>query len=559
MVSAWDNLSQGHQATLSKADSSSTLTDKYRVNLHEYNPRLPPWTGPRALTDGRASHNDLTYSPNASVTNSPVPTSSPRVIVRQTSTSRIGSPPSAPPKHGLPPPPLAKDDAKDNVFEAVQVPSASSGSSSSLSFASPVSSNKDVFVSPPHSPRLNEKGSSEQASPSPGKHGAEHSNTISKASQSTLTTPRPLKKALSHQSLAKRGSSPSSPAPAPVTLPPERIVEKVPRKQRSFHQPKGSKFSMPPIRHTHSSGSQSASPVSDGVPPNDQRKDSTSGIHTPSRKRLFSGSNLRRPSTAQHFLSEDDSLSVLSMRSEQEQASSFVSPASPSTSFSFWDEGTQDHALDSPRHVTHEYTPQQIMSPAEMAKVEASVEESSIYERTRDLSLLSASSDAHEPVIPDSPSPLTWHGGTSTGLPQRSNSLFLTGLTGPRQLAARPSTSDANVAVSSTHLISFQSPSPPQVMTSLPPPPRRGPRPSLVAQAPPEDDFSGGLPLPPVRRSLRPKVSVEKVFHRQSIIRKPSFLEIDDDTDKETDGESSGEPLNGSFLDLARESFDTND
>jgi hypothetical protein len=42
-------------------------------------------------------------------------------------------------------------------------------------------------------------------------------------------------------------------------------------------------------------------------------------------------------------------------------------------------------------------------------------------------------------------------------------------------------------------------------------------------------------------------------------MKKPSFLEIDDDTDKETDGESSEERLNGSFLDLARESFDTSD
>jgi hypothetical protein len=42
-------------------------------------------------------------------------------------------------------------------------------------------------------------------------------------------------------------------------------------------------------------------------------------------------------------------------------------------------------------------------------------------------------------------------------------------------------------------------------------------------------------------------------------MKKPSFLEIDDDddTDKESEGETPGEPLHGSFLDLARESFDT--
>jgi hypothetical protein len=40
-------------------------------------------------------------------------------------------------------------------------------------------------------------------------------------------------------------------------------------------------------------------------------------------------------------------------------------------------------------------------------------------------------------------------------------------------------------------------------------------------------------------------------------MKKPSFLEIDDDTDGETDGDSPEETMNSSFLDLARESFDT--
>ena len=559
MVSAWDNLTQGNQATIAKSGSSSTLTDKYCVNPPEPNPRPLLRTRPRGLTDSRAVQPSVflhSNSRNASITNSNplVPTASPHVIVRQPSASRIGSPPSAPPRHELPLPPLVKDDAKENGPEAVQVPS---GSSSSLSFASSVSLSKEG-----HSPRTKGKGSSDQASPSSGKHGTEHPNTFSKASQSPSITPLPLKKALSHQSLVKCGSSSSSPTPAPIALPPERVVEKVPRKQRSFHQPKGPKFSMPPMRHTHSSGSQSSSPASDGAPlTSDYRKDSITATPSPGRKRLFSGSNLRRPSTAQPFPSEDDSLSIFSMRSEQEQASSLVGPISPSTSLSFWDEGTHDHALDSPRAVTHEYTPQQIMSPAEMAKVEASVEESSIHGRPRGLSARSASSvtsDGDESLV--TPVSLTWHGVTSTGLPQRSNSLFLTGLTVPQRLAVRPSTSDTNVPVSSTHLMSFTpSSSPPQVMTSLPPPPRRGPRPSLVTQASSEDDFSGGLPLPPVRRTLRPKASVEKALHRRSIMKKPSFLEIDDDTDKESEGESSGEPLNGSFLDLARESFDTSD
>jgi hypothetical protein len=40
-------------------------------------------------------------------------------------------------------------------------------------------------------------------------------------------------------------------------------------------------------------------------------------------------------------------------------------------------------------------------------------------------------------------------------------------------------------------------------------------------------------------------------------MRKPSFLEIDGDTDEDTESEYFDPRVTGSFLDLARESFDT--
>ena len=78
-------------------------------------------------------------------------------------------------------------------------------------------------------------------------------------------------------------------------------------------------------------------------------------------------------------------------------------------------------------------------------------------------------------------------------------------------------------------------------------------------------------------------MSFEKVIHRRSLLRKPSFLEIDDDDDDDEDGnlmengrddvvmlfdEPKGRerrdtdttrapPVSASFLDFARESFDT--
>jgi len=56
---------------------------------------------------------------------------------------------------------------------------------------------------------------------------------------------------------------------------------------------------------------------------------------------------------------------------------------------------------------------------------------------------------------------------------------------------------------------------------------------------------------------MRAKISVEKALHRRSIARKPSFLDINDDTDEDdSDGLQDGS-MHGSFLDLARESFDS--
>jgi hypothetical protein len=520
------------------------------------------------MADSRANRSPNTHSGGPTYThNLPVSDSrksvstaiSPRVIVRQASASRISSPPSAPPRHELPPPPLLSGEARDDSPEAA-LASGGLGSPSSLSFASSVSSNRDIFLS--YSPRLKEKQSSGRASPSSSKYEVDHSgHLLSKVTQPPLSAPRSLKKALSHQSLTKRGSSSSNPVLTPSTSSPERTIDKEPRKQRSFNQPKSSKFSVPSIRQASLTGSQRPTSPSDPAPTVERRRENTSASSTPSRKRLFSGSNLRRPSTAQRLASEDDTLSVFSVRSEPEQASSFVTPVSPATSSSFWDEGTHDNTFESPGRLTHEYTPQQIMSPAEMAKVEASIEESSISGRPRGLSVTSTPSvpsDGDERVVTDSSSHSVRHTGTSNGLPLRTNSLLVKGLSVPRRNTVRPSTSDAHPTVSSTPTplkFSFQSP---QAITSLPPPPRPRLRPSPVSQAEsPEDGYGAGPPSLPIRRILRAKSSVEKASYRRSIMKKPSFLEIDDDTDGETDGDSPEETMNSSFLDLARESFDT--
>jgi hypothetical protein len=562
---------------MAKSGSSSTLTDKNRFSQPDPTPTPRPPMRARGMTDSGANPRSAFLRQEGSPSKVPrsqklpspshqavSPTASPRVIIRQPSVSRIGSPPSAPPKHELPPPPL--DHVVKGVGEMIIDPFTGSASSSTLSFASSVSSNRDILVNQSYSPRQKEKKPAERPLFPSAKADADRA----KAPQNQATVQRTLKKALSHQSLVKHIPSSQSPLSTPLT---ERVVEKIPRKQRSFHQPKVPIPPVPPpMHHANSFGSQPLIPSSStSTPVIEQRRGSAGGISTSGRKRLFSGSSsLRRPSTSQCIMSEDDSLSVFSVRSDQDSRPgvSFFNPLSPTPTSSFWDENGHETAPTSPNPAAHEYTPKQIMSPAEMAEVEASVEESSTHIRKRGLSILSASTimttDGDEETASTNlaPQPLVWDTGKPDSLLARSTSLLDKGLTVPPRLGLRPSTSQANMTTSAS-VATPKSPSPTlrppsHAMTSLPPPPRPRQRPMVVPQSTSEDRVVvTSLPPPPARRYLRPKVSVEKALHHRSIMRKPSFLEIDDDTDKESDDESTREPMNSSFLDLARESFDT--
>lgn len=560
LVSAWESLTHhGNQVNIVKSGSSLTLTDKNRFSQPDPTPTPRPPMRVRGMTDSGANQipkflqQEGSPSKASHPAQKPSPTS-PRVVIRQPSVSRIGSPPSAPPRHELPPPPTVRDINLEDLVAS----STGSASSSTLSFASSVSSNKDIPISQPYSARQQEKRHAERTAFPSVKPDTERAILLNQS-----TVPRTLKKALSHQSLVKR--TPSSPSPISTPLL-ERPVEKVPRKQRSFYQAKTPIPPVPPpMRNLKPSGSQSLS-SSSSTPVVEQRRGSASGISTSGRKRLFSSSSShRRPSTSQCIMSEDDNHSIFSVRSDPDPTyGSSFNPLSPTTS-SFWDEGTPDITPISPNPAAHEYMPQQIMSPAEMAEVEASVEESA-HIRKRGLSILSTSttitSDGDEEANPTSRArqPL-WDSRKSDSLLVRSTSLLDTGLTVPPRLGLRPSTSQANMTTSSNSIpskpSSSSSPSSPShALTSLPPPPRPRQRPVIVPRPPSEERADFAL-LPPPRRHLRPKLSVEKILHRRSVMRKPSFLEIDDDSDQESDIESTGEILNSSFLDLARESFDT--
>lgn len=550
-------------STIVKSGSSSTLTDKNRFSQPDPTPYPRPPMRARGMTESGSQYpspfpTDETFSRNSSPQpqrssshRSPQPPPvSPRVIIRQPSVSRIGLPTSAPPAQDLPPPPPHNVD-----YLGVDDVGHGSASSSSLSFASTTSSNREILGDQRYSLREKPKKRSDR-SPFPP------SRLEFDKLQNPIASTRTLKKALSQQNIGKRSAPAQSILPS---SPPERAAEKSPRKQRSFHHPRIPLPPIPlPLRHTSSFGSQST-PSNDGhSSPVDSRGGSSSGPSTPGRKRLFSGSSHRRPSTSQCTPSEDDALSLFSLQSNQEQTlgSSFTRPFSSTNSSvqsSFWEEGATDHTQSSPPPTVHEYTPQQIMSPAEMAKVEASVEESSIYSRRRGLSVVSsAASEREEEFVPAglSPPPSARYNARLNALPVRRSSMMTRGLVAPPRLSLRPSTSDANIVSSSTseQATPRASSSPPSTITSLPPPPR--PRPRPLAPQPDSPSIVTALSPPPVRRILRAKVSMEmEKVTRKSLMRKPSFLEIDDDIDR--DPGFVGKPLDGSFLDLARESFDT--
>ncbi|KAG6817744.1 hypothetical protein H0H87_004535 [Tephrocybe sp. NHM501043] len=569
--SAWESISsQATKSAMAKATSPSASTpDKNRFSQPEANPTPRPPMRARGMTDSRAGHQpyiNAHKSTTAPTSSSHTPRGpSPRVIIRQPSASRIGLPTSAPPTQGLPPPPVVEcRNEQDDDFELVPpVVSTCSASSSTVSFASSTSSRKDIMFNQSYSPRKKPKPLLSRSSSAGAASVLDTSHTGLVAS----APPHTLKKAMSHQSFGRR--PPPSNNSVPLPLPEIPAPSKAPRKQRSFHQPKFPLPPLSPLRPSTSFGTQTSSPVADISAPTEQRRGS--GLSLPGRKRLFSGSNSRRPSTSQAaFTEENDSQSIFSVRSVPDQntgSSIFKSmgqPLSPTLHSSFWDEGSP---LDnSSRTISHEYTPQQIMTPAEMAKLEASVDVLETPDRQRTLSVLSASTmtsvlSGGELGTSPANSVLADVGSINAAtnkLMARSTSLMQKGLSAPPMLSVRPSTSQAGMTspTISERNYPISSPlSPSPSMTSLPPPPRRPrPRPTLVD----DDPILPSLPPPPGRRFVRPKISVEKLLHRRSIMRKPSFLEIsDDESDNDTDMGSLEEPPSGSFLDLARESFDT--
>lgn len=508
---------------------------------------------------------------------------SPRVIVRQASVSHLQSPPTAPPTHSLPATPLHAPEAPFTHKRIGLVPKAQTASSSRLSFASSISLASDMFCPPSTFPRDIDKrfsGRSILSHQTADIVDPELSALPPRDPKSAPGSPRPLKKVSSHQTL-RRGHT--SPSPTVIPKPSQPPNDRVFRKQRSFHR-----VPIPPLPLPYFSTNSTAFPsLGDHGPtsPEQKRGSSHSSI---GRKRLFSNSSHNRPSTSQAIpSSEDDKQSVFSLRSDYDTSSTPYKPWATTTNHtyansSFWDEGAPDITPGSPTHSNIDYTPQAILSPADLAKLEASVEARST--RSRGFSLLSASTAMSDldlepqfspiglsPPPPPSSRPSTAIQGLSWSSSQSSDHYHSRSPHIPESLFSLDSTTpqsstnhdEGQTTVPARQPSSTSTPnvspriSPPTFVTSLPPPPRHRQR-SALASPSEKPPIQVPSRAPSVRRtpSTRPKPSMEKSLLRRSIMRKPSFLEIDDDTDPESDSDFIAERTS-SFLDMARESFDT--
>ncbi|KAG7098962.1 hypothetical protein E1B28_000850 [Marasmius oreades] len=574
----WDQLyDPASMDILIKSSSSTTLTDHNRLSYPDrenFSSSRPPVRA-RGMTVGIVAqrskflHDERELKPPSPKVNPPPtsfnhrdPTSpSPRVIVRQPSLQRMGLPVTAPPSQKLPPPPLANDQLEDRP-------------------ATPRRTRRDS-VSSIFSSLSRDTGMHNQ-------HYIPRSKTrdgTSLTSEERADSSMMLKRAVSQQSL-KGTITPSKT---------DTSVEKVPKKQRSFHQIRVPVPPMPtPLRHTSTS-------THEGPQVTESKRDSLSNSNNPPnpvRKRLFSGSSMRRPSTSQFTVPEDDTRSVFSIPIETDYVSrasrKSTGPAQQSIQVSsFWDEVDPP---SSPQPSLMDYTPMQIMSPAEMLKLEASVQESMEVTRSRGLSIASASStftseSEHTPSIMSVTSQSLGISLTSNPPgPSRSHSMLV-----PRNedsiscTSVRPSTSQGSpmVGLKSCNDCSTNEPSPnPSEVVSLSPPPRprrKTHHPPLVDHSRQINDFPTMVSLPPPPRSrsksLRSNASASlkstptamttppvMSMTRKSIVKKPSFLHIDDDQVDHTRATKAPEPQlrasiifkhEDSFLDFARDSLDT--
>ncbi|KAH7886144.1 hypothetical protein F5I97DRAFT_1928018 [Phlebopus sp. FC_14] len=544
LSSGWDYIPR---PALSKCDSSATLTDKRST---ETSMSSRPPTLAKEDTEPGSSRKVTAVSPPPRKSSMSLSSRSPSIsyspspsLSRDATTSRLAS--------GPPPAPPISCTSSEDAEEEVLSPSGS-GSSSSISFASSTSSTRDpdadVYFKSQYRTLKGRPSTADHEFTEMGKsryHKELANNSLADIFSRSPVSTRPtssgsqsLKKSVSHSTLQKLkvGQGITSTHSTTVGSP---AVDKEIRRQRSFHQSRLQSSPITSFRNAHHNAGpmDSTSPVI-----TEQRRGTAASPPVSVRKRLFSGSSYRRPSTG---VSDDDLRSVFSVPTDVERGQGTASLNPPADEGSGWvPSGAVSPAPD--------YA-QRIMSPAEMLKVEAIVQSEfdakygeALRNRQRNVSFTSASN------------PLTTgmtymtEGQSISSFHRFSPSITHGNSGAPPTLrfSTRPST-----AQDSTHS-PHSSISP---IVGLPPPPRSQSRPhtaettysDMSSRRSSSIPFNSLSPPPPRRLSTRVSLSGDKNPHK-SMIRKPSFLEITDETPSEAP------PYDGSFLDLdsGKESLD---
>ncbi|TBU49899.1 hypothetical protein BD309DRAFT_1076062 [Dichomitus squalens] len=650
----------------------------------------------------------------STTSNFPVSPSSPRPpLSRKASSSRLpASPAPAPPTSGLPPTPSHHPRLPSSPYGLSPLEFRASSSSSSLNFAPSVDLH-DLDDDDPISQLLNghyDLGPFEATVREPPKGKArKNRNTyildgdlspIAGDVDTSLPSPlskfppvptaihgdispkaaKLLKKMSSQQNFSQRHSATS--LNTTVSGPPDDVnshgsghasahAAKTPRKQRSFHTPRGIPRPFPGLRSSSNHPSASADPL---PTPSSPIVEPRRGNVASPRKRLFSGSSTRR-STSSHGpavpADVDDKRSVFSFESDTRPSSSsgveaitmsfgtaggglsFMTRNACISPSSIWEDGSQSRGSEDKRLSQTEYVPQYIMSPAEQIKLAEKLEDEEpdtsvravpepepeysgrkpmldlhpgdfglTYSplpgasRSRSNSVLSSQSTgtlafgdkvglnrgpsilSSKTSISSRPSPTKPSPQKAAlmdlvrGGPTRAASVLTKPLNKPPPLSTRPSTSQGPLSTPPASPAGFTSAthSPEIPAASLPPPPRRRPsrydlneveqttshRASVVPMNP--------LSPPPMRPmksrrqestdttttvGSRPPSSFDrqKNIARRSLMKKPSFLDIEDEfdlsaengSDKEAESAPESPTMEDSFLDMDRgkSSFDT--
>jgi hypothetical protein len=585
---------------IAASPSSATLTDIHGKGTSGTYSKARP----RGFVDTSRLGTDRSTS-NRRV--SPTITTGCRVVVRQPSSNRLQplQPPTTPPASELPP---APGDAQRPNFSLLpafveRLSHSAASSSSSLSFASSASSKLDTLEAEGGRRdirRLKDSKRSGKSRPtSPSRDvGCDGRDSTSKPSNSRreFSPTRSLKKAISIQNMPKRAlgnyTSPSLSATEDT---------KSLRMQRSFHH---SRVPMPPLpASVKQMGSSNSASRRDVLSVTEDSKISTqsslksplsSPVLSPTnvRKRLFSGTSLRRSTSSQTPELDDDIPSVLSLPlavSSLPRPHTAIPTNRPSASnkldlSSFWD----DEIPNNPGagNESRDLGPQHILSAADILKVENMVrdgENLSRFVSSRENSIASLTASKHSVCTAYEPAPAISSGALSPRSAtrqfdslgtvsskylaidrQRTRGISLQGK-GGNVMNGRPQTGVTSLG-QAVRSLSFQSLN---ALHGLPLPPRQRSRPSTSSGASSSTVEDGPLltagdrssvialmPLspPPLRQGATRRVvdpPPTTPMLRPGISRRPSFLDMRDDVDRELP------PPEDSFLDMSKASLET--